>query len=425
MHKIKKLKNGLTVIEAPVSGTHAVTFLCLVPIGSRYENKKISGVSHFVEHLMFKGTTKRPTSLDISRELDAAGAQFNAFTDKDRTGYWIKIDAKHQEKAVDILSDMIFNSKFDADDIKREKGVIIEEIRMYDDNPRAAVELMFDRVMYGNHPLGWDIAGSVKGIKAMSRADLFNYYKDAYAPGNMVVVAAGKVDANTNRLIKKYFGRAPKRPSKITKEKFIKFNHQKYASKTKRIDAEKRKLDQSQVIIGYPGLKMGDPRRYALSVMLNILGGGMSSRLFTEVREKRGLAYSVRAEAAVYRDTGAVCVTAGLDPKRLREAVLVISKECERMASESVTEKELIDAKNNIAGHLALAMEDSSAQANWYAGKFWFEKNLIDWNEEIKNLQKVKISDVKKIAAEIFKPSERRASVISPLKKSSVISILK
>lgn len=423
MHKINKFKNGLTVIEAPVSGTRAITFLVLVPIGSRYEHKKISGASHFVEHLMFKGTEKRPNALDISRELDAVGAQFNAFTDKDRTGYWVKIEADKQEIALDILSDMLFNSQFKSDDVKREKGVIIEEIRMYEDNPRAAVEQMFDRVMYGNHQLGWDIAGSVKGIRAVSRDELYDYYKSAYVPENMVLVVAGNVNTKTNKLIKQYFGAGKKQARKITKDDFIKFDHKKY--KSKKFDAEKRKMDQSQVIIGYPGLKIGDPRRYALSVMLNILGGGMSSRLFTEVREKRGLAYSVRAEAAVYRDIGAVCVSAGLDPKRLREAVSVINKECERMAVEPVTEKELVDAKNNIAGHLALAMEDSSAQANWYAGKFWFEKNLIDWDEEIKKLQKVKISDVKKIASEIFKPSERRASVIGPLKKSSVISIFK
>ena len=421
MHKIKKLNNGLTVIEAPISGTRAITFLCLVPVGSRYEHKKISGASHFVEHLMFKGTLKRPNALDISRELDAVGAQFNAFTDKDRTGYWVKIEADKQELALDVLSDMLFNSQFKSDDVKREKGVIIEEIRMYEDNPRAAVELMFDRVMYGGHQLGWDIAGSVKGIRAMSRDDLYNYYKAVYVPGNMVLVAAGNVNAKTNKLIKNYFGAELKRMRKIAKDDYIKFDPKKF--KTKKVEAQKRKMDQAQIIIGYPGLRQTDPRRYELAVMLNILGGGMSSRLFTEVREKRGLAYSVRADAAAYRDTGAVCVLAGLDPKRLSEAVAVINAECERMVKESVTQKELEDAKNNLAGHMALAMEDSSAEANWFAGKFWFDDKIVDWNEEIKKIRQVTANDVKKIAAEIFKSAERRAAVISSLSKNAAIKI--
>jgi len=222
MHRLSKFKNGLTYISVPVSGTKAATFLVMVPIGSRYENKKLNGASHFVEHLMFKGTEKRPTTLDISRELDAVGAQFNAYTNKEYTGYFIKIDSAKEELAMDILSDMIFNSRFDAGEVQKEKGVIIEEIKMYEDNPMAAVEDLIEKNLFGDSPLGWNIAGTKKGIGKMSRQELFSYYKSVYAPKNMVLVAAGKINGKTARLAQKYFGQK-RSQANLTKEKFLKF----------------------------------------------------------------------------------------------------------------------------------------------------------------------------------------------------------
>ena len=425
MHQTRKLKNGMTVITVPVAGTKATTILVLVPIGSRYENKKIGGASHFVEHLMFKGTKKRPTSLDISRELDAIGAQYNAFTNKDYTGYWIKTESGKKEIAFDVLSDMLFDSVLDAGEIKKEKGVIIEEIKMYEDNPTMAIDNLLDRLLFGDHPLGRDIAGKKEGIAAVSRADLWNYYKSVYVPKNMVLVIAGHAGADAVKFANKYFGSRKPAAAKISKEKFTKFVWPRVtADPKKRLSAEKRAIDQAHVMIGYPGLKIADSRRYAMSVMLNILGGGMSSRLFVEVREKRGLAYMVRAGSFSHRDTGGVCIQAGLDVKRLGEAFQVINAECAKMAKISVTKKELEDAKNNIAGHMALSMEDSSAQANWFAGKFWFEGKLRTYEEEIKNLRRVKAEEVRRLAGEIFRERERRVAVISPLTKKAIIKIL-
>lgn len=425
MHQTRKLKNGMTVITVPVAGTKAATILVLVPVGSRYENKKIGGASHFVEHLMFKGTKKRPTSLDISRELDAIGAQYNAFTYKDYTGYWIKTEGGKKKIAFDVLSDMIFNSVMDSEEVKKEKGVIIEEIKMYEDNPTMAIDNLIDRALFGDHPLGRDIAGKKEGIAAISRAELWNYYKSAYVPKNMVLVVAGNAGKDAMKLAKKYFGSRKPAAAKITKEKFVKFAWPRAAVPPKsRLCAEKRAIDQAHVMIGYPGIKITDRRRYALSVMLNILGGGMSSRLFVEVREKRGLAYMVRAGNFSHRETGGVYVQAGLDVKRLREAFKVINQECAKIAAVPVTKKELEDAKNNLAGHLALAMEDSSAQANWYAGKFWFEGKLRTYEEEIKNLRRVKAEEVRRLAGEIFRDKERRVAVISPLTKDEIVRMM-
>lgn len=421
MPRLLKLPNGLSLVVAPVKGTKAATFLAMVPIGSRYELPKISGASHFVEHLMFKGTKKRPTSLDISRELDAAGAQFNAFTSKDYTGYYVKIDGAKSGLALDILSDMLFHSKFEAAEIKREKGVILEEIKMYEDNPATAVNSLFEKLFFGRHPLGRDIAGTKKSVAGVSRRELLDYYQRAYRPANMVLVAAGNIKSDLLGKVKKYFGRtrAEAGGKKISKKDFVQFSKKQIP--IARLSVEKRKVDQANVIIGFPGLSHNDRRRYALAVLLNILGGGMSSRLFVEVREKRGLAYRVRANADAFRDCGLVCVEAGLDARRLGEAMATIKNEFKKISQKPVSAKELADAKTNLAGHLALAMEDSSVQANWFASKFWFEGNLENYETEIRRLKKVTVGQVLKLAREIFKEKAMRLAVIGPLNKKAVI----
>lgn len=424
MHHRSKLKNGLNFISVPVAGTKAATFLVMVPVGSRYENKKLNGASHFVEHLMFKGTEKRPTTLDISRELDAVGAQFNAYTNKEYTGYFIKIDSAKEELALDILSDMIFNSRFDAGEVKKEKGVIIEEIKMYEDNPMAAVEDLIEKNLFGDSPLGWNIAGTKKGIERMSRMDLFNYYKSAYAPKNMVLVAAGKVSGRTAKLAQKYFGHK-RAQARLTKEKFLKFKSFKKTGISGRLMSEKRKIDQAHTVIAFPGIKSTDPRRYALSVLLNILGGGMSSRLFVEVREKRGLAYRVRADATLYRDTGAVYIASGLDQSRLEEAFRVIKAEIKKISNLPVTKKELADAKNCLSGHLTLAMEDSRVQAEWFAEKFWFDSKLETFPEMVKKIRKVNSAQILKLAKDIFREDRMRVAVISPKEKNNILKLIK
>ncbi|MCX6782002.1 MAG: pitrilysin family protein [Candidatus Magasanikbacteria bacterium] len=423
MHRQTKLKNGLASIFVPISGTKAVTIMILLSVGSRYENSRNNGVSHFVEHLMFKGTKKRPTTQHISRELDSVGAQFNAFTGKEYTGYYVKIGGAKQELAMDVLSDMLYNSKFDEAEIKREKGVIMEEIKMYKDDPMSAVEDVIEKLMFGGHALGRNIAGTIQGIKQMSRADLWDYYRGAYAPKNMVLVAAGAINTKTKKLAEKYFGNYSA-PVKIRKDDYDPFKKFINASFSKRVGVEKRKIDQAHVILAYPGLKKDDPKRYALAVLTNILGGGMSSRLFVEVRERRGLAYRIRAEVINYRDTGAVFISTGLDQNRLKEAFVTIEAQVKRIATELVSSKELADAKSNIAGHLTLAMENSHNQAQWFAENFLFFKKLESYEEAVAKIKKVTAKDVLNLAKIIFKPQAKRVAVISAKKKSQIIKSL-
>lgn len=428
MYKLSKLKNGITLITAPVKGTMATTVLCLFPVGSRYEGKKINGVSHFVEHMMFKGTLKRPSAQDISRVLEAAGADYNAFTNKDYTGYYVKIDASRQELAYNLLSDMIYNSKMDEAEMTKEKGAIVEELRMYKDNPTMAIDMLFDNLVFGDHPLGWDIGGSADTVRGLTRQELFNYYQNHYSPKNMVLVVAGKIDNKLKKYLQ-YFV-TQKAPAKAEgpayyKNHFVKFNWTTApVPLANRVAVEQRKLDQAHLILGFCGLPNNHPGRYAATILFNILGAGMSSRLFVEVREKRGLAYMVRAGATSYRDTGVCYVQAGLDPARLGEAIKVIKGELARIADEPVTAAELNDAKSSIAGRLALSMEDSSGQAEWFARQFLFATKMETPEGLIKKLNKVTIAEVQKMAKQFFSWNNVRVAVIGPLEKDKVVKMV-
>lgn len=429
MYKISKLSNKINLITVPVKGTRATTVLVLVPVGSRYEHKKISGTSHFVEHLMFKGTHKRPTAQDISRVLDATGAEYNAFTSKDYTGYYVKIDSAKQEVAFDLMSDMLFNSKFDEQEIEKEKGVIVEELRMYDDNPTMGIGNVYDQLVFGDCPLGWDEGGSKESVRGVSRQELWDYYQSAYKGANMVLVVAGNISKKLKKHLQ-YFvhSEIKKNISKktITKNDYKKFVWPKGVLPIeKRIEVKEKKLDQSHVILGFPGLALGHPDRYALVVLLNILGGGMSSRLFVEVREKRGLAYMVRAGSSNYRDVGTAYIQAGLDPSRLPDAVAVIKEELKKICDELVSAKELIDAKTSISGRMTLGMEDSSAQAEWYAKQFWFANKIETFEQVLQKINKVTPKDVQRIAKKIFDWKQIRVAAIGPLKKQDIIKLIK
>lgn len=426
MRKISKLKNGLNFINVQMPGTKAVTVLVLFPVGSRFEEKRISGASHFVEHMMFKGTKKRPDYLEISRELDAVGADYNAFTYKDYTGYYVKVDNSKAKLAFDLLSDIVFNSTIAAAEVEKEKGVIVEELRMYEDNPTMAVDLLFDAVMFGDHPLGWDIGGKPENVRAMTREDLWKYYKKYYSPANAVLVVAGNLESKKIKKLLNHFTNIPGTAKQKAWSGFSGFTWPKGNLPLKeRVRVQTRKLDQSHLIMGFPGLSYKDKRIYAAMVMLNILGGGMSSRLFVEVREKRGLAYMVRAGMGSFRDCGVAQIQAGLDPVRLKEALATINGEVKKISNELVSKQELKDAKNSLVGRLALALEDSGTQAERIAKQFWFFPKVESFAETKKKIQAVTIAEVKRIANELFDSKQMRLAVIGPLNKEKVLGCLK
>lgn len=417
-------------MKIPQKGTKSVTVLALFPVGSRYETRENSGASHFVEHMLFKGTQKRPLATDVSRTLDALGADYNAYTSKDSTGYYVKIAAEQQEIAYDILSDIIYHSTFVAEEIEKEKGAIVEELRMYRDNPSMAIDMLFDSLVFGDTPLGWDIGGTNETVRGMTRDHLYRHYQSHYSPKNMVLVIAGSFTPRLEKKLREYFEnkKAPKESFNLSyyKSSFTPFSWpKKVLPVEERILVEEKKLDQAHLILGFQGLENDHSDRYVASILLNILGVGMSSRLFVEVREKRGLAYMIRAGSTSYREIGLQHIQAGLDPSRLKEALQVIKAEVMRIAAEPVTQQELDNAKSNLAGRLSLSLEDSSTQAEWYGKQFLFHKKMETPEEVIKELKEVTIKDVLRVAKQYFKWEEMRLSVIGPLPKDEVIAIVK
>ncbi len=414
------LKNNANVYLVPQADAQSVTVLVMYPVGSRYEPNKMAGVSHYIEHLMFKGTKKRKDTLTLTREIDRLGAHYNAFTGKEYTGYYIKTDKKYSEISIDILSDMLHGSKFDPKEMEREKGPIVEEIRMYKDNPMMNIDNIFEDLMFAGCPLGRDIAGTENHVRSYKRPDVLKFRDRYYDPSNMHIVVAGAVNEETSKYIEKYFGSVKsKRALGASAKKFKPFCFGSTAKKD-RIFVEKKDTDQAQMMLGFPAFKYGDKRNIALSVLNNVLGGSMSSRLFIQIRERRGLAYHVRSGVENFRDTGYSYVRAGLEAKNINKAIAVIKKEIEKIVAKGVTKRELADAKSNIRGSLTLSMENSSTQANWYASQALFASKIKSPEEKLARIDKVTNEDVMKVANQVFKWNKMRVAIIGDVDKGSI-----
>lgn len=412
-HKLNRLKNGLRLVTIPMPQIESLTVLVGIGAGSRYETKRVNGLFHFIEHMAFKGTKKRPSTADIASEVDAVGGFFNAFTDKEFTGYFIKLAAKHNQLAFDILSDMLTNSLFKKEEIEREKGVIIEEINMYEDTPTRRVWEVFLRLLYGNNPMGWDIAGEKESILKIKREDFLNYINKLYSPENMTVTVAGKLNqAEINKLTNKYFGRLKKKGKKRTKT--IKL-YQK-SSKTRLVF---KKTEQAHFCLGVPGYELSHPDRFVLGVLTTILGGGMSSRLFIQIRERRGLAYYVSCTPDFYTDSGYLLVNAGIRLKKIDEAIRVTLAEFQNLVTKKVSPRELKKAKEFLKGNLILALEDSWRVASRYAHQVLMEEKIRTPEETLKLIEEVTPDDIQRVAKHIFKPKNLNLAIIGPYKEES------
>ncbi len=410
MHKKHVYSNKSRLIYIPTPGTEAVTVLFLFAVGSRYEKAEINGVSHFIEHLMFKGTKKRPTTLHISKELDGVGAEFNAFTGKDYTGYYIKTNHENVTLAVDVLSDMLLNSKFDQKEMNRERGVIIEEINMYHDNPIMYIENVCEDSIYSGSSLGWDIAGPVAVIKKVPREKLLQYKNQYYQPDNMVIAVAGKIDDKIKGLIEKKFVHYFKQTKKP--EQYVPF---KFTQKEPRIKIKFRETKQVQLGLGFGAYGYGDSRTYAMHLLTIILGGNMSSRLFISVRERRGLAYFVRCYPNFYQDVGNVFIQSGLDISRLDNAIKVIMEEL-RKIKKGVTSKELKDAKEFIRGKMVLNLEDSSHVAEYFAKQELLMGEILTPDQKMKKYDAVTATEIRDAARDIFRKELLNLALIGPFK---------
>lgn len=409
MYKKQKLSNKLNLVLSPLKETKAVTVLVLLPVGSRYENQDINGVSHFIEHLMFKGTQKRPTSLDITKELDSVGAEFNAFTSKDHTGYYVKAASENIELAFDILSDMLFNSVFKSEEIDKERGVIVEEINMYEDNPMFYVQSIFEETIFSQSPLGYKISGPREVIKNISREKILEYKEKFYQPHKMILSVAGNFsEKKVKALAAKYFGNKNTNTSKTDFEK------NKILQTKPQIGLMKKETEQIQMCLGVPGYALQDKKMYPLYLLAVILGGNMSSRLFAKVREEHSLAYYVRADIGAYSDVGAFLVQAGLDKNRIKEAIPLILSEMKKIVIDGVTDKELVSAKQYLKGKMILDFEDCESVADWYGKQELLLSKTLTPEEKIKKIFAVKKQDIQMVAKELFKTELLNLSMIGP-----------
>ncbi|MFC1629623.1 M16 family metallopeptidase [Patescibacteria group bacterium] len=413
MHKKTTLKNGLRIITYPMKNTRALTLLILVATGSKYETKEISGISHLLEHMAFKGTKKRPKTLDISRELDRIGGFYNAFTGKEYMGFWIKVDSSHFSLGGDILSDMIFNSLFEKKEIEKEKRVIFEEINMRKDNPQSYVFELFEKLLYGDQPAGWPIAGEKETVVKISRKNILDYFKTQFGAENAVIVLAGNFEEKEGiTKVKKSF----KGFKKVSPQEKIKT---KEKQKKPEILLNFKETDQAHICLGVRAFDLFSAKKYPLAVLSTILGGIMSSRLFIEVREKRGLAYYIRSSSNHYTDNGYFLIHAGIDNKKIEEAIRVILRECKKLKMKKISQKELIKAKENIKGRISLDLETSDSWAGFLGGQEILERKIKTPEQKISQIEKVTSSDILKVAKEIFLPEKLNLALIGPFKDKS------
>lgn len=408
----KILENGLRVIFAPMAGTKTITALVMFGTGSKYESLSQNGISHFLEHMFFKGTKNRPNAQKISSELDALGSEYNAFTAKEYTGYWIKVDATKADPALDILSDMLLNSKFSEAEIDKERGVIIEEINMYHENPMMYIEDLFEKCLYGETPAGREIIGPKENIKNFKRQSFIDYFSNQYGSNAATLVVSGAVDHDIEDAVKKYFDSMVKRPFK-----------EKLRTPERQIAPEIRvhyqEGKQANMSLGVRTYDTYHPDKIILKVLSVILGGSMSSRLFNEVREKRGLAYYLRTQTEFFTDTGYLTTQAGVPHDKIGEAIETIVNEYRKMSEELVKEDELRRAKDLIRGRTVIAFEESDSVANWYARQSTLGEDVMTPDQFFEEVEKVTAEDIMRVAADIFRPNKLNLAVIGPFKGES------
>ncbi len=403
------LKNGLRIVFAQMPGTETATVVVMTGTGSRYENAQENGLAHFLEHMFFKGTKKRPSAKAVSEELDTVGSVYNAFTAKERTAYWAKVSSRYVDTALDVISDIFVNSTLPAREINKERGAIIQEIDMYEDMPMRNVDNVFDALFFGEDtPLGRTILGPKENIKRFKRSDFTKYLERNYTPENTVVCIAGSFNEKKALAhITKAFGGLKKRASPMY-DKFVE------AQEKPRTAVKEKKTDQTQVMLGLPAYPYEHADEAALTVLTTILSGGMSSRLFMEVREKRGLAYSVHAWVEKYPDIGTFVVQAGVEHAKLEKTIQTVLAELKKMKTTKVSKEELNKAKSYIKGTLAIRLETSDEVAEYAATSLINRGKIRTIDETLRSIDKVSAEDVQRVARDIFKSEKLNVAVIGP-----------
>jgi predicted Zn-dependent peptidase len=408
------LTNGLRVLTAPLDHAKSVACYVMLAAGSRYEEASNRGIAHFAEHMFFKGTERRPTARDIAGEVDSIGGEFNAFTSKEYTAYYIRCGGEQRDQAFDVLVDMLRNSKFDSEEIDREKGVIIEEMNMYVDTPRDYVGSVYEELVFGSNPLGWETIGTKETVTAATRETFLDYIGRWYTPKNMVVGISGQVGRDFLPMLEELLGDlggdqdggpAPaqvERPSEP------------------RVRIHRKDSDQANVCIGVPTYPLDHPDRYALQLLGTVLGTGMSSRLFLEVRERRGLAYYVFAINNSVTDTGTLYAQAGVDLKRAEEAVEVIATEFKKLAEEAVPAQELEKARALAKGRFVLQTESPNGLLLFGLRREVLEGRAAEPEDVLAGLDAVTVEDVQRVAQDVIGGTGLSLAMIGPFDDASV-----
>lgn len=417
MFSLSNLPSGLPILTAPSDGTASVTVLVFAGAGSRYEKEGERGISHFLEHMFFKGGKKYPTTKDVSVVIDSIGGDFNAFTAKEYAGYYVKVAAKHVELACDVLSDMLLYASFPPPEINKERGVIMEEEHMYQDTPMYRAGWDFEELLYGNHPLGWDTIGKEEVIRSVTQEDFQRHKELLYTPDNLVVAFAGKIERPAAEdLAHRYFSAITGKHNR-TFAPFTQYSKERVFLRTK-------PTEQAHLVLGVPGIPSQHKDHFVHKILGIILGGNMSSRMFLNIREAHGLCYYIATEIDSYLDAGSLATRAGVDQSRLHEAIERIYDEYMTCAKNGITPEELRRAKEYLKGKIILSLEDSEESANFYGKQALLYPKIRTTTEYFQEIDRVTEEQVNSLATQLLRPEELRLVVIGKEKNKKKLEDL-
>ena len=418
MYQKAVLDNGVRVLTSSMPHTRSVTIRFFVGVGSRYESDAEAGSSHFIEHLLFRGTDKRKTARQISEAVEGVGGILNGGTDTEVTSYWCKVPQPHFSGSLDVLADMLLHSRFDPGDVEKERQIIIEEINMVYDTPSQRVGLLIDELLWPGHPLGRDIAGSKQSITAATRESILGYMAGHYLPANTVVSIAGNIKhKEALAAVKQVLG-------SWTGERQPPVYKAYRAKKARRLSIERRDIEQVHLCLALPGLSRLHPGRFTLDLLNVVLGEGMSSRLFSEIRDRLGLAYSIYSYVEHFHDTGAVTVYAAVEPGNLKVAVKAVLEQLYKFKEESVSDTELTKAKEMAKGRLLLRMEDSRSVAGWMGGQEILTGRVLSVDQVLAIVDAITAEEVKQLAGELIATDQFRLALVGPVAKDESLKEL-
>lgn len=425
MYKFNKLQNGINLITVSVDSVDTVNVIVYFPVGSRYEEKEYNGISHFIEHMMFKGTEKRENAYVLSTELDSMGAEFNAYTAKDMTAFYIKSSKDYLKQNIEILGDMLCNSKFDINEINKERGVIIQEARKYEDLPEIYVEDLFEELVFGkDDELGQLIIGTEENINNFTREQFLKYKNTHYYGDNAYVCVTGNFnEQEVIKLIENNFVFNDNCFEKLDNKKAELLRNNKIKKEIKqeniKIKVVYKDIEQAHLKLGFPAFSYFDEKVYALNIVSAAFGGCMSSRLFTEVREKEGLCYNIHSSVDRYQDCGLFSINSGLDKDRIYDAIEIIKKELIKLRDNGITEDEMRKAKSILTGRMDVALEDTSNLAEFYGRNYLLQNNIITPEEKKNFINKVTLEEINDIIKEVIDFKKINLAIIGPYKDDS------